>query len=119
MNLTLSNTSHYTEKVPDFILLKESRKEVMKLEAQISKLYETLEKRQEQIDYLNQMVNGLTVGENRQVELEVRRNVKKEELYKMQREERKRINLSIKKYKLSNERLICENIQLKMKLNSL
>lgn len=109
----LSNPNHYVEKIPDFILLKDSRKEVQALKTEILSLNTELQKRQSQIDYLNSIVNGISPNEVRIITQQARREIKKEQLYAQQLQELNRVNTTLHKLKLINENLILEIIKLK------
>lgn len=113
--MTLDNSEHFTVKIPDFILLKESQKEVEVLKKEIEALNIEKNKQKSEINYLNSIINGSVVDENRKINYEMKCIVRKEFIYKKQNEELNKVTLRIKNLKILNDELISKYIQLKNK----
>ena len=110
---TLSNPEHETVRIPDFILLREIRKDVLKLKAEIEELHELNYKKQLEIESLLK----LTKKENTEINNLARIEARKNEFYANQLVVIKATEIAIRKYKESNEALIIENIKLRRQLN--
>jgi cell division protein FtsB len=100
----LSTPDHLVEKIPDFILLKESRKEVGKLEAEIDYLNAENDKLKEKI----RMLEGNQKLTNEDIEA-----VKKEEMYSKLKKQFSATQMRIHELRKTNTELICQIIKLK------
>jgi len=99
----LSTADHGIEKIPDFILLKESRKEVGQLKSEIDFLTVENEKLEKKI----------RIYEGQRITREDMLGVKKEIMYTTLRDQLSKFEKKIHELRESNGKLICEIIQLR------
>lgn len=100
----LSTPTHETEKIPDFILLKESRKEVGQLKAEIDYLTVENDKLKERIKVL-ESIQSLD-----------KKNVtaiKREEMYANLKKQFSSAQVKIHELRKNNTELICQIVQLR------
>lgn len=100
----LSTATHETEKIPDFILLKESRKEVGQLKAEID--YLTAENNR-----LNERIKAFESIQK--LNKENITAIKREEMYANLKKQFSSAQVKIHELRKNNTELICQIVQLK------
>jgi hypothetical protein len=99
----LSTLDHEIQKIPDFILLKESRKEVGQLKAEI----DHLTAQNEELQVKLRLFNG------RKITKEEIMGVKREEAYANMKKQLSAAQVKIHQLRQDNTELICQIVQLR------
>ena len=110
--MTLDNSEHFTVKIPDFILLKESQKEVEVLKKEIEALNIEKNKKKSEINKLNSIITGSVIDEDRKIKFEMKCTVKKELIYKKLNEKLNKVTSRAKELKLLNDDIVYKYIQI-------
>jgi hypothetical protein len=99
----LSTVNHNIEKIPDFILLKESRKEVGQLKSEIDFL----------IIENEELKKKIKIYEGQKITREDMLGVKKEIMYVTLRDQLSKFEKKIHELRENNNNLICEIVKLR------